>query len=71
MTWGYSGSGPYDLALSILVDALEEVWTPGRSEPNWRPAYGESLALQMADDFMKEVMRKLPKAAPLDATAEC
>ncbi len=71
LTWGAPVSGSDDLALSILVDALEEVWTPGRSEPDWRPASGESLILRMVDDFMKEVISKLPRTPPVETTVEC
>jgi len=70
LAWGSGGAGVYDLALSILVDALEEVWTPGRREPSWRAAYGDSLALEMADDFLQEVVKKLPKVAPGTNTEE-
>jgi hypothetical protein len=52
LEWGYGGSGPYQLSLALLADAL------GPS-----PA-GEKLALAFAQDFKWAVIARLDQEAP-------
>lgn len=55
MSWGYAGSGPADLALSILADVLGE--TPTRAELY----QGDALCWTLHQDFKFDVIARLPQ----------
>ena len=45
--WGYAGSGPADLALSILADYLHERPSKKRLE-SWNPPHSSSIAMEQS-----------------------
>jgi hypothetical protein len=49
--WGYAGSGPHDLALNLLIDALdaEDVWCPGCGGQGRRTLPGDGYGHRCMD----------------------
>jgi len=62
--WGYMGSGPADLALSILADHLGE--TPSESEIN----SGRFRAWGLHQDFKSQIVGGMPRAEAWTITSQ-
>lgn len=62
--WGYGGSGPADLALSILADVLYERPTP---DEIW---HGRAICLRHHQDFKWARISTLPEGEPFVIRAE-
>lgn len=61
--WGYGGSGPADLALSLLVDVLEEKTTTGYKLQQLGIFQEPPLSWKLHMKFKKEVVSKFPRGA--------
>lgn len=58
-SWGYSGSGPADLALSILAHHLGETWVNGPYIKRLRIFHKQPLCLQFHQAFKRDVISAL------------
>jgi hypothetical protein len=69
LNWGYGGSGPADLALSILVDHFQE-HPPRRGylDPEFSKWTVKSRAWELHQDFKRHFIAKFPNEWALSNT---
>jgi len=69
LEWGYAGSGPAQLALAVLVDALlEPLGAVSKLNPERRAA--EAQALQLYHSFKFDRIAELPRGEPWEISAD-
>ena len=59
--WGYPGSGPADLALSILAHHLGETWVNGKYLRKMRITQETPLCWKLHQDFKRDVIAILDR----------